>query len=459
MRHCKFAHTCRTGLLGIVVCAAMCLISTGGCDRPFVPPRLPEINIVEPNPNTIHIRRAVEIRAVAESFREISHLERDGERMFFDENKGQWVDTLSLDPGINEFVITAFDVEQVAGSSMVQMTYLRPTVSDDAPRLPSPWRLGGHTATLLNDGSVLVTGGSSSSTGSAFRDAFLLPEGATEFEKLEAELTFPRFGHSANLLPDGRVLFLGGGTTGALASVNQLVTSAEVYNPITRQFSELVFEGTPIERFEHVAFVSQENSGIVIDVFGGIGRTDSQSNILGTRRDFRTFVLREEVLTSLSAEGETLSEIEAAQGIAAVPMDAPAPGEADRFLVSGSHFLESGQADVNFTIDFSSTPVKIELLPGHIVPRTQHAAVSLQPGLIAFFGGFQGSNLTTLGSTEVYLESADNFFSLDHVLSIIPRRAHTATKLRSERILLLGGFNLNGQAHFSSQFVDWRATP
>ena len=440
---------------GLILMAAVVM----SCDRPFVAPRLPEIRLLEPNRNAVFVRRSIVIRAAASSFREISHLESNGNRMHYDAEKDSWVDTLLLDPGINNVVITAYDVEQTAGRDTVQLTFLRPVPINDAPALPSPWRLGGHTATMLNDGSVLVAGGSSSVNGAAFKASFILPDGGEIFTEHDHEMVEARIGHSASLLPDGRVLILGGSTSGALTSVTQLVRSAEIYDPRTQRFSPLIVQGTPLQRMGHATFVSEGVSNYLIDVYGGAGRSSSQSNTLGVRRDFRTFVLRNDTLQSLSADGEFLSEIEAAGGVSSVQVNEPEAGTAGRFLVTGSNFLGNTRIDVNFTIDFSTTPVKIELLPGQGVPRTRHASVTLQPGLIALFGGVQHAPATTLGSTEVFLESAGRFFTLDNVLTIRRRYGHTATKLRSERILLLGGFDSDGQALSTSQYIDWKATP
>ena len=67
----------------------------------------------------------------------------------------------------------------------------------------------GHTATALPDGTVLLTGGSSSDAG-ALASAELYDPQAGYSEPLVARLATPRVGHQAVLLPDGRVWVLGG---------------------------------------------------------------------------------------------------------------------------------------------------------------------------------------------------------------------------------------------------------
>jgi hypothetical protein len=92
-----------------------------------------------------------------------------------------------------------------------------------------------HTATLLSDGTVLVTGGQNLYSDDAFRSAELWNP-LTGGWAPTASMTHPRFGHTATLLPDGRVLVAGGrnwvpvGDDGA-RSVD--LSSAEVFDPAT----------------------------------------------------------------------------------------------------------------------------------------------------------------------------------------------------------------------------------
>jgi hypothetical protein len=63
----------------------------------------------------------------------------------------------------------------------------------------------GHTATLLLDGHVLITGGSNERPASAE-----LFDPVTNTFTRTGDMTTGRFGNSATLLPDGRVLIAGG---------------------------------------------------------------------------------------------------------------------------------------------------------------------------------------------------------------------------------------------------------
>lgn len=94
----------------------------------------------------------------------------------------------------------------------------------------------GHTATLLNDGKVLVAGGCNNLLSSeVFCNNFLasteIYDPGTKTFTLVQSMTTARRGHTATLLPDGRVLISGGmDGAGELAS-------AEIYNPETGLFT------------------------------------------------------------------------------------------------------------------------------------------------------------------------------------------------------------------------------
>ncbi len=97
-----------------------------------------------------------------------------------------------------------------------------------------PGSTSAHRQTLLPDGRVLASGGvysPSSCTGTLFLADAALYDPATELWTATGSLTIERVGHSATLLPDGTVLIAGGSSTaGQLAS-------AEIYDPATGTWS------------------------------------------------------------------------------------------------------------------------------------------------------------------------------------------------------------------------------
>jgi hypothetical protein len=94
----------------------------------------------------------------------------------------------------------------------------------------------GHTATLLSDGRVLIAGGcNNANSGEVKCDQFLnsaeIYDPSTDSFSATDLMSTPRFNHTATLLSDGKVLITGG-SNGVTA-----LASAEIYDPDTGKFS------------------------------------------------------------------------------------------------------------------------------------------------------------------------------------------------------------------------------
>jgi hypothetical protein len=92
-----------------------------------------------------------------------------------------------------------------------------------------------NTATLLNDGTVLITGGIVNTNGDVTDRAELLDPVSFNYSTLSSTMTIARAGHSATLLNNGDVLIAGGvtGSNGALTALK----SAEIYDPVAQTFT------------------------------------------------------------------------------------------------------------------------------------------------------------------------------------------------------------------------------
>jgi len=86
----------------------------------------------------------------------------------------------------------------------------------------------GHTATLLPDGRVLVAGGSSGPASLASAELY---DPSSETWTATGNMLEVRSGHTATLLPDGTVLVAGGANFSTSSGSYDALTSAELYDP------------------------------------------------------------------------------------------------------------------------------------------------------------------------------------------------------------------------------------
>lgn len=130
---------------------------------------------------------------------------------------------------------TAFQVAMLSGIAC----YAGPTAMAQSPGMFTPTGSmiiprGGHTATLLENGTVLIAGGYSLGfPGQVIASAELYDPAAQTFRQT-GNMTAARARHTAILLADGRIL-IAGGRTGTNGSEEQ--ASAELYDPSTGAFT------------------------------------------------------------------------------------------------------------------------------------------------------------------------------------------------------------------------------
>lgn len=118
---------------------------------------------------------------------------------------------------------------------------------------------GGHTATLLKTGEVLIAGGTEHAT-----DAELFNPRDNSF-RTAGKMTAHRSGHTATLLSNGKVLLVGGSS----GKEDSVLASAELYDPNAGSF---VATGTMAEvRYKHAAQILPDGTVLII---GGSDKRD-----------------------------------------------------------------------------------------------------------------------------------------------------------------------------------------
>jgi hypothetical protein len=220
-----------------------------------------------------------------------------------------------------------------------------------------------HTATLLPSGKVLIVGG-----GNANAELY---EPATGAFALTGSMSVDRSTHTATLLSDGRVLITGGANSGAV------LATAEIYDPQAGTFSSTGGSGMTTPRISHTA-TRLENGKVLIS--GGLDSND------------------EPLLTAEVYDPVTAS-----------------------FTSTGS-------------------------MHHH---RSRHTATLLGNGTVLIAAGF-GFGIGQFASAEIYDPASGTFTDTDSMRTG-ERDNHFASVLPSGKVLISGGddsvtFNLSGQA-------------
>ena len=151
----------------------------------------------------------------------------------YDPSTGVWAATGALTTGRNRHTATLLTngkVLVVSGIAGTVAPYVQTTSAEIYDPTSGTWASAGnlsngrqeHTATLLTDGRVLISGG-----GGNLGAAEIYDPGTSNWS-ITGALTANRQGHTATLLPNGEVLVAGGYNQ----SIGALSTS-EVYEPVT----------------------------------------------------------------------------------------------------------------------------------------------------------------------------------------------------------------------------------
>jgi hypothetical protein len=109
----------------------------------------------------------------------------------------------------------------------------RATSNDFAPVGSLQFARVFHTATLLPSGRVLIAGGSGRSGGGGSLSSLETYDPSSGLFSLTASMNSPRSWHTSTLLPDGRVLLVGGQAN----RVGGYLVGAELFDPSTGAFS------------------------------------------------------------------------------------------------------------------------------------------------------------------------------------------------------------------------------
>ena len=267
-----------------------------------------------------------------------------------------------------------------------------------------------HTATLLNDGRVLVVGGKSSRNSSDILNSVEIYTPATGLWSDAAPMLSKRYTHAATLLPDGRVLVTGG------TNSDGRLNTAEIYDPVSNKWTYV--NSMSDSRSGHVAtLIKDKNDKYVLMVFGGYSE------------NYRTVEAYDYLTDIWTRKSQMLETPDPGSFQATVLTD-------QKVLITGDGFSDDGDKAFIYNYDLDTWTQVGDLNQS----RRNHQAILLLNGKVLAIGGgyYNGVSQVLLKSVEIYDPGNDKWL---YVADMFERRydGHTATVLPDGSVLVVGG--------------------
>ena len=324
-----------------------------------------------------------------------------------------------------------------------------------------------HTATLLNDGTVLIAGGSDGNTPLA--SAELFDPAAGNFAPT-GSLAAARYHATATRLVNGKVLIVGG-----FDANGQALASAELYDPAAKTFVSAGATAAP--RGLHTATLLKNGNVLVAgglvsltgtdtattEIFDSTSGAFSPTGSMGSARFGHAAVLLNSGNVLVAGGGDFVrgnSSVEifnpsTGTFAPATAMTSGRAGFTAMLLLNGKVFIAGGdhiEATVNTTTRstaelFDPTTGLFTSLGEMTAAREGHTATLRGDGTVLIIAGdhviFTGSTTRvgafphTTASTELFDPGTGGFIA-DESLQV-ERTNHTATLLKNGKLLIAGG--------------------
>ena len=262
----------------------------------------------------------------------------------------------------------------------------------------------GHRAVLLDDGRVLIVGGSDANSNALASAELYTP--SNQVFTATGSLATARRNSTITLLDSGKVLIVGG-----LDNNLSVLSSAEICDPSTGAFTNIGQMATP--RANHTA--TRLADGTVL-IAGGL---DGNGNALSSA----------ELFIPSSGTFVPTGSLNVARGLATATT-----------LNNGTILLAGGYAagtPLSSAELYDPSTKSFSQLPNMNSFRVRHTATLLNTGQVLIAGGQDGSS-NDLASAEVFDPTTATFTPTASMNKA--RGNHSATLLTNGQVLLIGGF-------------------
>ncbi len=257
----------------------------------------------------------------------------------------------------------------------------------------------GHTATMLRDGRVFVAGGSDNGTHTL--DSAEIYDPASGTWSSAGHMTVPRLAHVAVRLGNGTVLIAGGGRGGMPAGYIVYQT-AEIYDPASGQFNALHVR-MKSDRVGAAALLLDDGRALIV---GGKSGKVLTAGLYGGTRNLASFA---PLNTAEVYDPESSSFI--AMGDMREPHYLPRLvklSDGDVLVTSGWKIQGPVVVGMRDAEVFLPTANRFSKVPDLHVARLQNSSTLLPDGNVLIAGGLDGKSLIT-ASVEFYVSKEHRF--------------------------------------------------
>ena len=307
-----------------------------------------------------------------------------------------------------------------------------------------------HSATVLNNGMLLLAGGSVTSTAAELYD------GATGMFTPAGEMETLRMSQSANLLPDGKVL-IAGGTTAPQAAVDAL-SSAEIYDPGTNSFTPA--GNMTAARMVHTATLLTNGKVLITggsgpqsvmasaEIYDPVTGAFTSAGNMTTPRYLHTATLLNDgtVLLAGGCFPECVFDAEIYDpqtgefsGLANMVYPTRV-GHRATLLSDGTVLITGGSSGLTGTAEIYNPVSKLfTATAGEMVngPLSTHAATLLNNGRVLLTGTLSDPSVDITNGAQTYDPQSGLFTASPNMEQA--RSSHTATALNNGNVLVIGG--------------------